>query len=91
MRYKEFGYLIEGYPQAQAEFSKEADPAVVQKAILDFRSLVNRSQIKVITQKNIDYWIKQGWEKFETLLIKLHLYLAKLRLPERNCQVKVLR
>ena len=64
MRYKEFGYLIEGYPQAQTEFSKEADPAVVQKAILDFRSLVNRSQIKVITQKNIDYWIKQGWEKF---------------------------
>ena len=64
MRYKEFGYLVEGYPQAQAAFAQVADATKVKKTIADFKQLVSRNQIKDANQKNIDYWIKQGWENF---------------------------
>jgi hypothetical protein len=65
MRYYEFRYLVEGYPQAQAVFIRAgADTAAVQKTIADFKSLVARNQIKDINQKNIDWWAKQGWDKF---------------------------
>jgi protein tyrosine phosphatase (PTP) superfamily phosphohydrolase (DUF442 family) len=65
MRYYEFRYLVEGYPQAQAAFIQAgADPQSVQKTIADFKSLVARNQIKDINQKNIDWWAKQGWDKF---------------------------
>ena len=65
MRYYEFRYLVEGYPQAQAAFIQAgADTASVQKTIADFKQLVTRNQIKDINQKNIDWWAKQGWDKF---------------------------
>ena len=65
MRYHEFRYLVEGYPQAQAAFIQAgADTASVQKTIADFKQLVTRNQIKDINQKNIDWWAKQGWDKF---------------------------
>jgi aspartate 1-decarboxylase len=68
MRYKEFRYLVEGYPQAQAAFSQVADAESVQKTIADFKQLVSRNQIKDTNQKNIDYWIKQGWDKFNSFV-----------------------
>ena len=64
MRYREFRYLVEGYPQAQAAFAQVADAESVQKTIADFKQLVSRNQIKDTNQKNIDYWIRQGWENF---------------------------
>ena len=65
MRYYEFRYLVEGYPQAQAAFVQAgADSQTVQKTIADFKSLVTRNQIKDLNQKNIDWWAKQGWDKF---------------------------
>ena len=65
MRYYEFRYLVEGYPQAQAAFIQAgADTASVQKTIADFKQLVTRNQIKDVNQKNIDWWAKQGWDKF---------------------------
>ena len=67
MRYYEFR-LVEGYPQAQAAFAQVADAASVQKTIADFKQLVSRNQIKDVNQKNIDYWIKQGWDKFNSFV-----------------------
>jgi DNA gyrase inhibitor GyrI len=65
MRYYEFRYLVEGYPQAQAAFIQAgADTATVQKTIADFKQLVTRNQVKDVNQKNIDWWTKQGWDKF---------------------------
>jgi hypothetical protein len=68
MRFYEFRYLVEGYPQAQAAFAQVADAATVQKTIADFKQLVSRNQIKDTNQKNIDYWIKQGWDKFNSFV-----------------------
>jgi len=66
MRYYEFGYLVEGYPQAQAAFIQQSsgDTAGVQKTIAAFKQLVTRNQVKDVNQKNIDWWMKQGWDKF---------------------------
>ena len=65
MKIHEITALFEGYPQAQAAFVQAgADSQTVQKTIADFRQLVNRNQIKDLNQKNIDWWAKQGWDKF---------------------------
>ena len=70
MRYREFNRLIEGYPQAQAAFVQQSmtGPEAVQKTIANFRQLVARNQITDINQKNIDWWIGQGWEKFSAFV-----------------------
>jgi hypothetical protein len=69
MRYVEFNYLIEGYPQAQAAFIQDgADTASVQKTIADFKQLVTRNQVNDVNQKNIDWWVTQGWEKFNAFV-----------------------
>lgn len=62
MRAKEF--IIEGYPEAQAEFAQASgNPATAQQLITQFRSLVNKNQVQG-NERNIDWWRKQGWEPF---------------------------
>ena len=69
MRYVEFNYLMEGYPQAFAAFIQSGvDTASVQRAIMGFKQLVTRNQIKDVNQKNIDWWVTQGWEKFNAFV-----------------------
>ena len=55
--------LAEGYPDTIAEFSREADPDQVKKTVDQYRDLVNRNQVQG-NERNIDWWRKQGWEKF---------------------------
>ena len=70
MRFKEFNRLVEGYPQAQTAFVQQSteDPEAVQKVIASFKQLVARNQITDTNQKNIDWWIGQGWEKFSSFV-----------------------
>lgn len=56
-------FINEGYKEARAEFSKNVDDELVDGNIIDFRRLVDRNQITG-DEKNIDYWRKQGFEKF---------------------------
>ena len=55
--------LAEGYPDTIAAFSREADPDQVKKTVDQYRDLVNRNQVQG-NERNIDWWRKQGWEKF---------------------------
>lgn len=55
--------LFEGYREAQAEFAQAADAEQAQRTIAAYRDLVNRNQVSG-PERNIDYWRKQGWEKF---------------------------
>jgi hypothetical protein len=57
--------IIEGYKEATSEFTTASnDKAEVDKVIAQYRELVNRNQVKG-DEKNIDWWRKQGWNKFK--------------------------
>lgn len=55
--------LYEGFSEAQTEFAAASDPNQATDAIKQYRELVNRNQVSG-NERNIDYWRKQGWEKF---------------------------
>ena len=63
MRAKEFATIVEGYREAQQEFAQGTDADAVKKMIDAYRSLVDRNQVQG-QERNIDFWRKQGWEKF---------------------------
>lgn len=54
--------IIEGYKEATSEFTK-VDPNA-SEVIKQYRDLVNRNQVQG-DERNIDYWRKQGYEKFK--------------------------
>ena len=55
--------LAEGYPDTIAAFSQTADANQVKKTVDQYRDLVNRNQVQG-DERNIDWWRRQGWEKF---------------------------
>lgn len=63
MRYNEFR-LIEGYKEVMQKFSLDAELEDVKQMIEKYRDLVNRNQVQG-NERNIDWWSKQGWEKFK--------------------------
>lgn len=65
MRAHEF--IIEGYKEATADWYPIADNKDVDSQIAKYKELVNRNQISG-NERNIDYWRKQGWEKFKSFL-----------------------
>ena len=56
--------LAEGYPDTIAAFSQEADANQVKKTVDQYRDLVNRNQVSG-TERNIDWWRRQGWPAFK--------------------------
>lgn len=66
MRYCDFR-LVEGYREVTQKFAQEADIQNVTKAIDMYKDLVNRNQVQG-NERNIDWWGKQGWEKFRTFV-----------------------
>lgn len=59
--------LIEGYKEAQAEFTEVASEGQAQRTIDQFRDLVDRNQVQG-NERNIDYWRKQGWQAFSAFV-----------------------
>lgn len=58
-----FEIIIEGYKEAEREFSQSGTPEQVKDIIQKYRSLVNRNQVQG-NERNIDWWRKQGWDAF---------------------------
>ena len=68
MRINQVTFLVEGYKEATIEFNKSSnDPDAVNKIITAYKDLVTRNQLSG-DQKNIDWWRKQGWEKFSSFV-----------------------
>ena len=59
-----FQPIVEGYKEAQTDFEKSVDVAEVKSTIDAYKQLVNKNQYQG-NERNIDYWRKQGWEKFK--------------------------
>lgn len=64
---KLFELLTEGYKEVTQKFAQEADPEQVEQAVATFKDLVQRNQVTG-NEKNIDWWGKQGWEKFASFV-----------------------
>jgi hypothetical protein len=84
MKITEILYLVEGYKEAQTEFSADSDSASVQKTINDFKQLVSRNQIKDINQKNIDWWRQQGWDQFSSFVQKAIVVPSKTQVTRKK-------
>lgn len=63
MRFLEFR-IVEGYKEVTQKFAQEADPNQVTDIIAKYKDLVNRNQVQG-NERNIDWWGKQGWQKFQ--------------------------
>lgn len=65
MRFGEIYKLLqEGYKEAEKEFSEKSSNEEVKEVIQQYKELINKNQVKG-QERNIDYWRKQGWEKFK--------------------------
>jgi hypothetical protein len=62
--------LQEGYKEAVTEFSIIAGKVKASQVIDQYKELVNKNQVSG-SERNIDYWRKQGWDKFSVLVSEL--------------------
>ena len=60
--------LKEGYKDAQAEFASVSDPSTAAQIIAAYKQLVTKNQVKG-NERNIDWWRKQGWDKFNEFVL----------------------
>lgn len=60
--------IAEGYREAEAEFSQASSPDQAKKTIDQYKQLVNRNQAQG-NERNIDWWRKQGWERFQQYVV----------------------
>jgi hypothetical protein len=79
--------LIEGYPDTIAAFNQVADPSHVKTTIDQYRDLVNRNQVKG-NERNIDWWRKQGWEKFSAFVADKQTQSSKTQIKRKRAAGK---
>jgi hypothetical protein len=58
--------LDEGYKEVRAKFGDDSEGVIE-----DFKELLKRNIIKDANEKNIDYWGKQGFDKFKSFVTKM--------------------
>jgi hypothetical protein len=68
--------LDEGYKEVRAKFGDDSEGVIE-----DFKELLKRNIIKDANEKNIDYWGKQGFEKFTD-------FVNKMKNVKSNTEVK---
>lgn len=57
--------IVENFKDAENDFSKVAELGQVLSVISIYRELVKRNQFQG-DERNIDWWRKQGWDKFKS-------------------------
>ena len=62
-------YLFESYKDAVEKFSQEESEEIVNKYLDTFKQLANK-EIVTGQEKDIGYWIKQGWYDFKEFVDK---------------------
>ncbi len=83
MRITDLLYIVEGYKEAQIDFSKAADPKTVKATIDQFKELVNRNRFTG-SERNIDFWRKQGWDSFTSAVKKYTIAPSKREVKTRS-------
>jgi len=75
-------YLFEGYKEAITDFSTDAEIQDVRKTVEIYKDLVKRNQVKG-QERNIDYWRKQGWNKFDAFVKDLKDQPSKTKIKRK--------
>lgn len=82
MRYYEFT-LVEDYKTTKQKFiSQQIDPTQIDQIIDQYKALVNKNQVQG-QERNIDYWAKQGWEKFSDFVNKKSVIPTKTQVKRK--------
>ena len=63
--------VLADFKTVEKIFSKEAPPVEVEDFLERYKRLKNANKIKVIEQRNIDFWGKQDWQKFTSFVEEL--------------------
>lgn len=86
MKIKEI--IIEGYKETQEYFIKmNGDPSLTTELINKFRVLVNKNQVSG-NERNIDWWRKQGWDKFAEFVDNESYSLTNTQLKRKKIDGK---
>lgn len=84
MRYYEF--ITEDFKTSKVAFVKQgAEPEEVDRIIADYRALSRKNQFQG-DEKNIDWWAKQGWDKFKQRVLILAQTPTKTALKRSKIQ-----
>lgn len=77
-------HIVEGYREAQQSFKIESnDQELVDQTIDQFRSLVDKNQVHE-NERNIDWWRKQGWDKFSKFVDSKMLIPTKKQIKQKK-------
>jgi len=79
--------LIEGYPDTIAAFNQVADANLVKTTVNQYRDLVNRNQVTG-NERNIDWWRKQGWDKFSAFVADKQTQASKTQIKRKRAAGK---
>jgi len=79
--------LFEGYRETIAAFNQVADKEEVKTTVDQFRDLVNRNQVQG-NERNIDWWRKQGWEKFSAFVADKQTQASKTQIKRKRAAGK---
>lgn len=78
--------LIEGYKEAKSEFASASSPDEAISFIERFKELVKSNKAKG-DERNIDYWRKQGWEKFKEFVTSAEQTVSSKSLKKQAKEV----
>jgi hypothetical protein len=65
--FESINLILEGYKEATTEFIDASDEQTANQYIEKYKDLVNRNIVQG-QERNIDYWRKQGWERFKAFV-----------------------
>lgn len=75
--------LVEGYKEAKVEFTAKSSLDEVNSYIERFKELVKTNKAKG-DERNIDYWRKQGWDKFKEFVNKTSQVMSNREVKRRS-------
>lgn len=75
--------LLESYKDARDKFSSEEDENIVNQYLDTFKQLSKQDKIKG-QNKDISYWIKQGWEPFKEFVDKASEQFSSTQVKKRK-------
>jgi hypothetical protein len=79
--------INEGYKEAQTEFSSIAGDQLAKEVISQYKELVNKNQVSG-SERNIDYWRKQGWDEFNVFVNSIVTQPTKTDVKKKRAQGK---
>lgn len=86
MKLRQITELMEGFKEAQVEFAKYVSGEEVKDLLNRYREVVKQNRAKG-DERNIDYWRKQGFEKFSEFVKNAEQAVSKRSIKRQSKDV----